>query len=66
MEYLESANQRLQDKVTHLEGQQAEVLAELAKLRALLDENIMSAATPTTSIGRENENVSFLFLDPKL
>jgi len=52
--------------VTHFEGQQPEVLAELARLRALLDENMMSDATPSTSIRRENENVTFLFLDPKL
>ena len=66
MEFLESMNQRLHDKVTHLEGQQAKVLAELARLRALVDESMMSDATPSTSIGRENENVRFLFLDPKL
>jgi len=61
MEYLESANQRLQDKLTLLEGQQAEVLAELARLRAYVDESRMSDATPSTSVGRENENISYNF-----
>ena len=54
MKFLESMNQRLQDKVTHREGQQAKVLAELARLRALVDESMMSHVTPSTSIGREN------------
>jgi len=65
MEYLEYANQRLQDKRTLLEGQQAKVLAELARLRAYVDESRMSDATPSTSVGGENENVSYICLSPQ-
>jgi len=65
VEYLESADQRLQGKLTHLEGQQAEVLAELARLRAYVDESRMSDATPSPLVGRENENVSYICLSPQ-
>ena len=54
MEFLQAENKRLQDKLTHLEGQQTEVLAEIARLRALVDDNMTDDATPSNSIGTQN------------
>jgi len=58
MEFLEAKNKRLQDKLTHLEGQQTEVLAEIARLRALVDDNMTDDATPSNSMATQNGNVS--------
>ena len=54
MEFLEAENKILQDKFTRLEGQQTEVLAEIARLRALVDDNMTDDATPSNSIGTQN------------
>ncbi|KAJ8429754.1 hypothetical protein Cgig2_001251 [Carnegiea gigantea] len=50
MEFLEAENKRLQDKLTRLEGQQTEVLDEIARLRALVDDSLMDGAAPSNSI----------------
>jgi len=54
MEFLEAENKRLQDKLTRFEGQQAEILAEIARLRALVDDSMTDDATPSNPIGTQN------------
>ena len=54
IEFLEAENKRLQDKLTRLEGQQTEVLAEIAPLRALVDDSMTNDAPPSNLIGTQN------------
>ena len=54
MEFIEVENKRLQDKLIRLEGQQIEVLVEIARLRALVDDSMMDDATPSNSIETQN------------
>ncbi|KAJ8420920.1 hypothetical protein Cgig2_018387 [Carnegiea gigantea] len=62
IEFLEAENKRLQDKLIRLEGQQTEVLAEIARLRALVDDSMTNGATLSNSIQTQNGNVSlFVF-----
>ncbi|KAJ8433502.1 hypothetical protein Cgig2_018036 [Carnegiea gigantea] len=54
MEFLEAENKQLRDKLTRLEGQQTEVLAQIARLRALVDDSMTDDATPSNSIRTQN------------
>ncbi|KAJ8435606.1 hypothetical protein Cgig2_016430 [Carnegiea gigantea] len=54
MEFLEAKNKRLQDKLTSLKGQQNEVLAKIARLRAVGDNSMTDDATPSNSIRTQN------------
>ena len=51
---MESLEAELQDKLTRFERQQTEVLAEIARLRALVDDSMTDDAASSNSIWTQN------------